>query len=470
MEKGRSMLEMLGVLAIIGVLSVSGIAGYRHGISKHRANVILNDAHMAYMESKTRQSVPDHEWHDISYNFDSGKTFQMLRDRKDNDYVKVMGVDEWACRQILKMAVSGRLSFLTEDGENKTDCSEENNIVISWDGLGKPSDCEIKADCGENFAGICTNQGYCRLCDTAMERMNSDGTACECDPEKAVSCSDGGENTWCCGDGLICDKENKGCTESDGKCTYYFNESDETAEYTTDCSYTLSDESNVEYYYSNCYYTIGSTPSGTSQVIGNTMQSLSHPNVGASAPRGGCPQNQYCTLLWTDTPIETQGNKYIFASKPTSASAGTTGILYGKCQTLSGHDPTPLTEYKNGSGQMVGNGARGGCPENQYCLLMWKEQSWTGTSEPKLSASDTGKMYGKCQTLSGHDPTPKIAEGSTFTRYRMGQGCPIGQYCRLLWKNESCTNLASSDTGELSGVCLSMSGPTPGTIDCPYEQ
>lgn len=27
-EKGRSMIEMLGVLAIIGVLSVGGIAGY----------------------------------------------------------------------------------------------------------------------------------------------------------------------------------------------------------------------------------------------------------------------------------------------------------------------------------------------------------------------------------------------------------------------------------------------------------
>ena len=464
------MAEILGVLAIMGVLSVVGVAGYRHGVIKHRANVALNDSRMAYMESKTRQSVPDHAWHDISHNFDSGKTFQMLRDKKGNDYVKVMGIDERVCRQILKMAVSGRLSFLTENGENKTDCSEENNIVISWDGFGKPMECETKADCGENFAGTCTAQGQCRLCDTATERMNSDGTACECDPEKAVSCTDGGESTWCCGAGLICDKENKGCKAGDGKCTYYFNESDETSEYTTDCSYTLSDESNVEYYYSNCYYTVGSTPSVTSQVIGNTTQSLSHPNVGFSAPRGGCPQNQYCTLLWTGTPIETQGNNYIFASKPTSASAGMTGILYGKCQTLSGNDSTPLTENKNGLGQMVGNGARGGCPENQYCLLMWKEESWTGTSEPKLSASDTGEMYGKCQTLSGNDATPKIAEGSTFTRYRMGQGCPIGQYCRLLWKNESCTNLAASDTGGLSGVCLSMSGPTPGTIDCPYKQ
>ena len=43
-ESGRSMVEMLGVLAIIGVLSVGGIAGYTTAINKHRANQILNGA------------------------------------------------------------------------------------------------------------------------------------------------------------------------------------------------------------------------------------------------------------------------------------------------------------------------------------------------------------------------------------------------------------------------------------------
>ena len=43
-ESGRSMVEMLGVLAIIGVLSVAGIAGYTTAMNKHRANQILNGA------------------------------------------------------------------------------------------------------------------------------------------------------------------------------------------------------------------------------------------------------------------------------------------------------------------------------------------------------------------------------------------------------------------------------------------
>ena len=43
-ENGRSMVEMLGVLAIIGVLSVAGIAGYSMAMRKYRANEIVNTA------------------------------------------------------------------------------------------------------------------------------------------------------------------------------------------------------------------------------------------------------------------------------------------------------------------------------------------------------------------------------------------------------------------------------------------
>ena len=44
LESGRSMVEMLGVLAIIGVLSVGGIAGYSLGMRKHRANGVADIA------------------------------------------------------------------------------------------------------------------------------------------------------------------------------------------------------------------------------------------------------------------------------------------------------------------------------------------------------------------------------------------------------------------------------------------
>ncbi len=42
-ECGRSMIEMLGVLAIIGVLSVGGIAGYSKAMEKFKLNKTINE-------------------------------------------------------------------------------------------------------------------------------------------------------------------------------------------------------------------------------------------------------------------------------------------------------------------------------------------------------------------------------------------------------------------------------------------
>ena len=41
-QSGRSMVEMLGVLAIIGVLSVGGIAGYSKAMNKYKINQMLD--------------------------------------------------------------------------------------------------------------------------------------------------------------------------------------------------------------------------------------------------------------------------------------------------------------------------------------------------------------------------------------------------------------------------------------------
>ena len=54
-ETGRSMVEMLGVLAIIGVLSVGGIAGYNMAMTRYRANEVLNTATMMSMMAKSAE-------------------------------------------------------------------------------------------------------------------------------------------------------------------------------------------------------------------------------------------------------------------------------------------------------------------------------------------------------------------------------------------------------------------------------
>ena len=46
-ETGRSMIEMLGVLAIIGMLSLVGINVYKRAITRHQTNNLIEDVRLA---------------------------------------------------------------------------------------------------------------------------------------------------------------------------------------------------------------------------------------------------------------------------------------------------------------------------------------------------------------------------------------------------------------------------------------
>ncbi len=67
-QSGRSMVEMLGVLAIIGVLSVGGIAGYSLSMRRHRANGVIDNlskyALVAY--SSCQQKILNGEINELS--------------------------------------------------------------------------------------------------------------------------------------------------------------------------------------------------------------------------------------------------------------------------------------------------------------------------------------------------------------------------------------------------------------------
>jgi Tfp pilus assembly protein PilE len=62
-ESGRSMVEMLGVLAIIGVLSIGGIAGYTLSMNRYRANEGVDFANkvasLAYADCQVQLTTGD---------------------------------------------------------------------------------------------------------------------------------------------------------------------------------------------------------------------------------------------------------------------------------------------------------------------------------------------------------------------------------------------------------------------------
>lgn len=55
LQSGRSMIEMLGVLAIIGVLSIGGLAAYSTAMTRVDANEILNFASVCAVMAETEK-------------------------------------------------------------------------------------------------------------------------------------------------------------------------------------------------------------------------------------------------------------------------------------------------------------------------------------------------------------------------------------------------------------------------------
>ncbi len=65
-EQGRSMVEMLGVLAIIGVLSIGGIAGYTMAMNRYKANEILDLASKLSVMAQTGYASGSDNWNGLA--------------------------------------------------------------------------------------------------------------------------------------------------------------------------------------------------------------------------------------------------------------------------------------------------------------------------------------------------------------------------------------------------------------------
>ena len=89
-QKGRSMVEMLGVLAIIGVLSVGGISGYSKAMAKFKLTKAQDQISMLLMNIRTAFATsPSYEGLDvetaISYNI-APKDMKMDNDSLSNAF------------------------------------------------------------------------------------------------------------------------------------------------------------------------------------------------------------------------------------------------------------------------------------------------------------------------------------------------------------------------------------------------
>ena len=136
-ESGRSMVEMLGVLAIIGVLSIGGIAGYSMAMNRYRANEALDIANkyavIVFAGNQTNKAMggssytaPTLKAAGLTTNSDNnktpgGETISNVKIFDDAVQLKIEFTSEGVCKAAKSILGASSTSGTTSTGESCTD-------------------------------------------------------------------------------------------------------------------------------------------------------------------------------------------------------------------------------------------------------------------------------------------------------------------------------------------------------------
>ncbi|MBR4927091.1 MAG: hypothetical protein IKY98_02060 [Alphaproteobacteria bacterium] len=197
-QSGRSMVEMLGTLAIIGVLSIGGIMGYSYAVDKYHANQIMNDVNLRGIDLIAQASRGGDfslaEWPTkTSGDLDIGlEVDEATNTTEGGIYVK--DVEKRICEIIADDLLPEEVELVI-DGESYVSgtCGETNKMVFYYDAVAE-------ALGGGNQNCVETENG-CVSC-PAGATLSADKTTCEC-PNGLEWDKDENECTTSCKEAMI---------------------------------------------------------------------------------------------------------------------------------------------------------------------------------------------------------------------------------------------------------------------------
>ncbi|MBE6446085.1 MAG: hypothetical protein E7021_01580 [Alphaproteobacteria bacterium] len=206
-QKGRSMVEMLGVLAIVGVLSVGGISAYSKAVEKHKANEALHKASMMATTVSAYAMTNDGKLPSTITDFANSGYATTLTDNGTQFNLTLSGIDKDVCTQ-MKNSKGGMVRDVV--------CDESGNATITYYKNLATTEAEgEKSPTGGKFDPACKNV----TCDDGLKCFHGE---CKC-PNGVFMCG-----TECCAEGTycakgtntstyICAKPTSGCTQN-GDC------------------------------------------------------------------------------------------------------------------------------------------------------------------------------------------------------------------------------------------------------------
>ena len=229
---GRSMIEMLGVLAIIGVLSIGGLLGYRRAVNNHQANVILDDVNRFAFVILERSGLALDAEIDKGDFVESGiYTLEGYQDIEPNQFsITVSDVPDGVCEALLPKAAVGYKVRVNEHGTDVQGmvydakyqdlCQGVNDVVLYFGdtaGVCNPADLtKEEANCGgcrcDDYCVVDSVTGEDVCCPAGQKAVNG-----SCSTQAAgQACS---ENSDCTAD-EFCGFENPNASDDkgDGQC------------------------------------------------------------------------------------------------------------------------------------------------------------------------------------------------------------------------------------------------------------
>ena len=159
-QAGRSMVEMLGVLAVIGVLTVIGITGFRVALNKHYANQtverLMRRAVVLAGQANFGQNPSLHEFDENDGEYPISRT---LKSTSESFTMRVDNVPQEVCQQIVGM--EWKLAKIIPEN-----CSDETMEFMFLNDLTDCTDCQPDTFPCEDYGKECGKcsvvKGYTR--------------------------------------------------------------------------------------------------------------------------------------------------------------------------------------------------------------------------------------------------------------------------------------------------------------------
>ena len=243
-ERGRSMVEILGVLAVIGVLSIGGIQGYKYAMDKYRANDIVNEVNLRatdiwHMYQDGEKELPDSPDADAFPEYgemtQTGFPIMVTSHPPVAFRAWVNDVPSDVCKKVLQENLNDiitGLRFVQVNGNKYADdiniCGEgvaDNQMVftsflnegggavgVPLDPSGKPLETCVDVEDCESCCGIPQCDEKTMSC---LDGCSAEGKVCN---NSSCSCVECMEDNDCPSSGEICDPATNKCVSVPAKC------------------------------------------------------------------------------------------------------------------------------------------------------------------------------------------------------------------------------------------------------------